>query len=346
MAFTAQEGPRTGERRSPGTRSGLHQALARQRDLEPRRLYAVFVGLGVLETAADNSAFALLPSVVADEQLDRANARIVSAQLVADEFVGPPLGGFLFGVAAALPILFDAATFAGAAICVLLLRGRFREHTERGTSRTTVWRDVASGARWLRRHPLLKWLTVMFGLVSIAYMIPFSVLVLFAQDRLGLREVGYGFLLAASALGGLLGTAVAERARRRLGRGTTTLAAVTLGGLAYLVIATTTNVVLVGAMLALCIFHAVVWSVSVTSLRQELIPDDLRGRVNGAHKTIGLIGLTCGAPIGGLLAAEFGLTAPFWVAGALLLVVALAFLRVLDNAAIERARSAKRAHSM
>ncbi|WP_420852686.1 MFS transporter [Saccharomonospora piscinae] len=60
-------------------------------------LYAVFVGLGVLETAADNSAFALLPSVVADEQLDRANARIVSAQLVADEFVGPPLGDSCLG---------------------------------------------------------------------------------------------------------------------------------------------------------------------------------------------------------------------------------------------------------
>jgi predicted MFS family arabinose efflux permease len=143
-----------------------------------------------------------------------------------------------------------------------------------------------------------------------------------------------------SALGGLLGTAVAERARRRFGRGTTTLAAVALGGVAYLVIAATTHVVLVAIMLALYIFHAVVWGVSVTSLRQELIPDELRGRVNGANKTAGLLGLTCGALAGGLLAAAFGLAAPFWVAGTLMLLVAAGFRRVLGNASIERARSA------
>jgi MFS family permease len=115
---------------------------------------------------------------------------------------------------------------------------------------------------------------------------------------------------------------------------------VVIGGCSYLVVALSTNVVLVGAMLALYIFHSVMWSVSVTSLRQELIPAELRGRVNGANKTIGLLGLSSGSLIGGWLASTFGLTAPFWVAGTLLLTVAVGFTPLVNNAAIGRACTA------
>lgn len=68
-------------------------------------LYAAYAVIGTLESAADNAAVSLVPGLVQKGKLDTANGRISAAQLVADEFAGPPLGGFLFAIAAAAPRL-------------------------------------------------------------------------------------------------------------------------------------------------------------------------------------------------------------------------------------------------
>ena len=162
-------------------------------------LYSVFLFLGVSETLFDSASLAILPAVVRKEDLERANGRLTTAQLVADEFVGPPLGGFLFAAAAALPFLLDAGSFAAAAVLVLTLRGRFR--AERGTpSSSTVLGESREGVGWLARHRLLRALAAMLGLASVAYMLTFSILVLFARDVLDLGETGYGVLLSLMAL--------------------------------------------------------------------------------------------------------------------------------------------------
>ena len=89
-------------------------------------LYAVFFVLGTAETLFDNASQAILPAVVDREKLEKANGRLFGAQLVANEFAGPPLGGILFAAAAAAPFLLDAGTFAAAAALVLAMRGSFR----------------------------------------------------------------------------------------------------------------------------------------------------------------------------------------------------------------------------
>ncbi|RII85168.1 MFS transporter, partial [Clavibacter michiganensis] len=76
-------------------------------------------------------------------------------------------------------------------------------------SRPSVFREAAAGERWLAGHRVVGSLALIGGLASVGYMLPFSVLVLFAGERLGLDAAGYGVLLAASALGGLAGSAIA-----------------------------------------------------------------------------------------------------------------------------------------
>ncbi len=303
-------------------------------------LYAVFVGLGLLETVADNTGFSVLPSLVTKEHLDRANSQLTAAQLVADEFVGPPLGGFLFGIAAALPILLDAASFAGAALCFLGLRGNFRGHLATRQTQSGIRRDIVEGGHWLVQHRLLRSLSIMSALTNLCYMIPFSILVLFAREILHLSDTGYGLLLAGSAIGGLAGSALAGTARRKLGRGWTISGSLLLGAASYLVIALTSSALLVGFMLAIYTFHSVVWSLTVTSLRQVLIPDELRGRASGVNKLLALAGLSLGSLLGGILAARFGLAAPFMIAGVLLVVTAAVFLPFINNLTIEEACAA------
>ena len=66
-------------------------------------LYLVAFALGVGETLFDTAAQSVLPTVVRGNDLSRANGRLMAAEVITNRFVGPPLGGFLVGVAMALP---------------------------------------------------------------------------------------------------------------------------------------------------------------------------------------------------------------------------------------------------
>ena len=78
-------------------------------------LVIVSFALGMAETVFDNASQAILPSLVADDALETANGRLEGAEIVANQFVGPPLGAWLFGLAASAPFFLDAGSFAFAA---------------------------------------------------------------------------------------------------------------------------------------------------------------------------------------------------------------------------------------
>lgn len=299
-------------------RGGLLVALAAAFALDLGSLpllYAVFGAIGVLETVADNAALSALPTVVGPADLDRANGRIVATQLVADEFVGPPLGAFLFAVALALPIAVTGGLYAAAGLFFLALPRR-QSAVVRATEdrRPSFWREAAHGAAWMRGQRIVGGLALTSGLASIAYMMSFSILVLYATQTLGLSAAGYGILLAVSALGGLLGSALAAPLRRAIGYRRTVPASLALGSATMAGLFFTTNAYLAAALLVAYILHATVWGISSISLRQRLVPDGLRGRANSISKLSGLIGLALGALAGGQLAKAYGLHVPFGVA--------------------------------
>ncbi|MCR2824296.1 hypothetical protein NQ160_01995 [Microbacterium sp. zg.Y909] len=157
-------------------------------------------------------------------------------------------------------------------------------------------------------------------------MLPFSILVLFAEERLGLNATGYGLRLAFSALGGLFGSFLAPRLRTWLGYRWTIVASLLLGALTLGGLAVTTDPIVAGVLLALYILHAVVWSICALSLRQRLVPDALLGRVGGAARVLGLLGLAAGSALGGMLGA-IDLSIP--VAGGAVVFVGCCLLAVI-----------------
>jgi len=281
-------------------------------------LYVVLAGVGILETAADNAALSILPSVVPANKLDQANSRISAAQLLADEFTGPPLGGFLFALGVAVPVLAAGGLYAAAGFFFLALPRR-GVVTSLPSPRRSVFREAADGARWLRGHRLLRGLAAVGGLASVAYMMPFSILVLYAQESLGLGPAGYGLILAVSALGGLVGSIITAPLSSRAGYGWTIVGSLCLGAASMFALAFVRTPWLAAALLAAYIMHSVVWGICVSSLRQRLVPEHLRGRVNASAKVLGLIGLTVGAALGGFLASSLSLSVPFLASGTLFL---------------------------
>lgn len=280
-------------------------------------LYVAFALVGVMEIAADNAAISVLPDLVKPDGLDRANGRIATAQLVADEFVGPPFGGFLFALAVAAPLAATGGLYAAAGLVFLAIPRQPRPAVteEASVKRSSMWRDAAAGARWISGQRVLLGLAITGGLASVAYMMTFSIIVLYATDTLGVTPTGYGVILAVSSLGGLLASTSTAKMRRVLGYRALVPCALALGAITMLGLFFTTSPFVAALLLAAYIFHVTVWNICVVSLRQRLVPDVMRGRQNSLFKLSGLIGLVVGAAIAGPIASAAGLATPFGIAG-------------------------------
>jgi MFS family permease len=296
-------------------------------------LYAVALLLGTAETIYDTCAQSILPQVVARDQLPRANGRLIAAELTANEFVGPPLGGLLVAAGVAAAFATPAALWAAAVGPLLLLRGSFA--VPRTEERTTVRADVAEGLRYLWRHRLLRTLAGMTGLFNFATNATFAVFVLYAvgpDSAMGLTEVTFGLLFATIAAGNLIGALLADPIIRRLGRSRSLFLGI-LGGVGTVGIAAVTTIPLVIATAFLIggLTNAL-WNVVAVSLRQRITPDRILGRINSSYRLVAWGTRPLGAAAGGLLGELLGLRAVFAVAAALILVTLLAMTQVTDTA--------------
>lgn len=279
--------------------------------------------LGTAEIFADVGSSSLLPRLVRRQDLGIANARMQGAHLLTNQLLAPPIGAFLFAVGMALPFALDAACFALGA--VLVSRMVLPPSDAPARAPTTIRADMAEGLRWLVAHPPMRTLALTIVAFNVTYGAAWSVLVLYADERLGMDAVGFGLITTAVAVGGLVGTTIYGRLERRFALGDIMRVGLLIETATHLVLALTTSPIV--ALLTMVLFgaHAFVWGTTSTTVRQRAVPDALLGRVTGVY-TVGLVGgIVVGTPIGGLLARAFGITAPFWFGflGSALLVAVL-----------------------
>lgn len=278
--------------------------------------------LAALGTLFDASAFAILPSVVAPVRLPDANGRLQAGTALASGFIGAPLAGILFAVAATLPFAIDAGTFAIAAILALTLPAA-TPYDGPKPARRAVWREAGDGLRWIGRDPTLRLITALTAVTNLATSGLIAVIVLYALEVLGVTEAGYGLFMAAAVLGGLLGGLTAGRIATCLGtlpglRWVLLLETVALGGLAI------SRHPVPGAV-ALAVFSAgtAIWNALWSAYGQRNVPAEMLGRVGSAQRTAGLLAAPLGAALAGLAAEAYGLGPVVYAAAALFALVTL-----------------------
>jgi MFS family permease len=284
-------------------------------------LAALFV-LGTAETFADSASSTLIPGLVSRDDLGIANSRMQGAFLLMNQLAMPPIGAFLFAVGMALPFATNAAAFALGALLVSRVVTSARERSGDGSG---LRAEMVEGIRWLVAHPPMRTLALTILTFNVTYGAAWSVLVLYAGDRLGMNEVGFGLLTTAVAVGGIVGMLAYGRLERRFSLGDIMRVGLLIETGTHLMLALTTSAAVALATLAVFGAHAFVWGTTSTVVRQRAVPDELLGRVGGVYRVAIMGGLVIGTPLGGLLARTFGITAPFWFAfaGSALLVAIL-----------------------
>jgi MFS family permease len=306
--------------------------------------------LGTAETFADLASTSLLPRLVPRASLGLANTRLQSAHLLVNQLIGPPIGAFLFVAGMAIPFAADAVCFAFGAVLASRIASsavsaqRVAPDAQTGSAAlASVWSDLVDGFRWLRAHPPMRTLALTIVAFNVTFGAAWSVLVLYAMDRLGMDSVGFGLLTTASAIGGIIGTAAYGALERRFSLAQLMRAGLLIETGTHLVFALTRSPAVALATMVVFGAHEVVWWTTSTTVRQRAVPDELMGRVGGIY-TVGLTGgIVVGTPIGGLLARSFGLTAPFWfgfVGSAILVAVLWRELRHIAHAGAVRPEAA------
>ncbi len=277
-------------------------------------VYAALIALGLLATTevfADNTSATLAPMLVGRDDLALANARLQTGFITLNQLAGPPIGAALFAIGAAWP--FAGETLLVAAAVVMLTRLRLPPHGA-VTASHGILTDIAEGFRWTVRHPAVRTLVLTILIFNVTFGAAWSVLVLYATQRLGLGSVGFGLLSTVSAAGGLLGTALYGWITRRVSLGNVMRAGLIIETLTHLGLALTRSGWVASAIFFVFGAHAFVWGTTSITVRQRAVPTELQGRVNSVN-TIGVFGgLVIGSAVGGVLATHFGVVAPFWFA--------------------------------
>jgi predicted MFS family arabinose efflux permease len=244
---------------------------------------------------------AAVPTLVDQDRITEANGRL-NATYAAATIVGPMLAGLVshaFGPTTAIGI--DAATFAVSALGVALIH--FRPSPRAATNPRT---DFLVGLRFLIRHPALRALTVLLTLQIFLTAGLDDVFIYFLKHNLGQDDRAVGYVLAVAGTGSIVAALIVARARRWLGFGACWIGASALGGLALTFIGVSHTVTLLAALVTVFAFSLGVGGVCSMSLRQQVTPNELLGRVTAAFWTVHYALAPAGAALLTALAAHLG----------------------------------------
>ncbi|MFI6261387.1 MFS transporter [Micromonospora sp. NPDC051006] len=298
------------------------------------QVWLIFVVLPICEAAGmlfQVAAVTAVRNLVDRDRITEANGRL-QATYAAAAVGGPLLAGVVsarFGPTAAIAI--NAASFAlsAAGLWLVRLRQPARDGTALGEGVSRRERPLAeflAGARFLWRQPVLRSLTV---LLSVFIFLTFGftdVLIYHVKHDLGGSDGTVGTVLGLAALGTIAGALLAAPLRRRRGFGVTWVGAISLCGLALVGIGVAGTVPAVTVLTAVYLCGVSVGGICSMSLRQEITPDHLLGRVTSAfwstHYSLG----PAGAAALTWATSRFGVTPVALVAGGGCLLIAIAGL--------------------
>ena len=320
-------------------------------------LWSLFIAtlvFGLGETLFDNATNAVIPGVVRRDQLDRANGWMQAAQITIDSFIATPIAGVLFAVSLALPLWAGSAAYLIPIVLAILLpisaarplRGMRSESGGAGDAGGSG--DLAAGAvadpitdvpapapistrealLYLWRHRYLRTMVVFTSIIGSALSFAQAVIILFFLDTMGVTVAAIGFVTAGIGIGALAGSLIAPRLVARFGRGRVMFGAILAGGATLVLTGLAPEAWTAVGAFALSAGSVSVWNVPWGSLRQQIVPGEIFGRVLGVIRTL-TWGLFPVATLVGGWVGRFDLRLPFWIGGGVIVVVAIAAIPLL-----------------
>ncbi|MFF1558541.1 MFS transporter [Streptomyces sp. NPDC058279] len=321
-------------------------------------LYLVTAPVGVLTSFFDVAYVTAVPRLAPPEDLTRANGRLTST-FAFGTLLGPVIAGAVTaGVGPAWALGLDGVTFLISAVSLVFVRfgprpGAAREPAGARERAGAGARERAGGPapgaagmvremfvvgfRFLWAHPLLRPLTVLLTLLTFITVGSTDLLIFRVEHDLHQGSATLGYVMATSALGTLVGAFTAGPLRRTLGFGACWLGSVAVIAVSFAGIGVSRSVPVIAVLAALFMFGLTLGGVCSMTLRQEVTPEPLLGRVTAAFWTVHNASGPAGAALLTALAQRHGVPAVSLAGGAFCLLIVGAGLAGPLRASVPRA---------
>lgn len=293
------------------------------------------------EILVDPSLVAYVPRLVYDEQLDTANGRIASVEIVTNDFAGGPVGAMAFAFAPWLPFVLDGCSYLGSLVPFRRLPsspGRSTVEPVPGGAGPRLRKEAAEGFRFLRRHAVLWPVTVATMVYYAGAATGLSLLVLLVRDTADGPVWSFGLVLACGAIGAFAGASIGGRVSARFGVRATLTVATLAEGVALASMAASTSVFVLAAVWLLAGLPAGVRIPVARSLQQRLTPNHLLGRVNVSARMFTRGVIVSGALVAGSVASWLGLRTTFVLAGCVVMLAGAIMTRALRDDSVDVTR--------
>lgn len=268
-------------------------------------IYAVAFVASTLTIVFEACEFAAMPNLARGADLAVLNGRVQSSYSIA-AVIGPLLAGVLINlVSAPIVILLDGITFALSAWTVAAIQTGFNAAVSEPTA-SSVLDDVRAGLRYVFGHPVLRTIAIMLAIVNFLSITTNAQLVLFATQQFQASGTEIAWLYAAESLGMGVFALVVAPLRRRLPFATVALGSLALYGALIAAFALNSSYPVALVLWALCGGAIIVFNVAASSLRQQIVPDAMLGRVMTIASVLAWSTIPVGALAGGLLVDRTG----------------------------------------
>lgn len=281
---------------------------------------------GTCEVIADTTAQTLIPKMLEKDELERGNSRLYLAETIVQDFIGGPTGGFLYGIAIGIPLVFSSAGYFVACGLILLIPIQaIHDKAELDAKKSTQEQFIESikfGIKYLYNHQQMRHLVLMTTSIGFWFNFGSATMILFMLKTLHLKPAYFGLVVAIQGSGSIIASLTAAKVSERFGRGRVMGFSMVVQCALWIATAFLTNIVpfvLTGIIMA---GLGTYWNILIMATYQELIPNHLYGRIHGTRRTLVWGMMPFGSLLGGYV-STFGLRIPIFIGGVAGVIISL-----------------------
>ncbi len=272
-------------------------------------LMAVAVIEGVLEVVSGLAERSCVGSIVRQDQVSSALAR-TEARTHVVLVAGRPLGGLLFGFGPIFPFLADAASFVYSVLVLFGLKdnelmGKAVEAPRVSPPADNLVTEIREGLHWIHEDKFARMAILSFSTGTLLFQALIMVFLGEAHSR-QLSPLAIGMVLAASGVGGALGSVVAKRLLPRIGYAWVLIqTSIWVIGFAFLILPAGRQFLCTAIIMAILGLTGALGNIALdTHLMQA--SQQMLARVTSASRLAAFAACGIGPILGGVLAQEFG----------------------------------------
>jgi MFS family permease len=279
-------------------------------------VYVIAFGMSVGAVFFNPSAGSVLPTLVRRDALVAANTGIWTAAVLSQVVLAPTAGlaVAVFGYTPAFAL--NAFSYA---VSALVLRKLRVPALPDAVPRRRLWTEARAGVAIVLEHRTLRALAAGQLLAALSAGATSALLVVLAEEHLGVDGRGYGMLIGAIGVGAALGPLVLLRLIRDPSRPVFVFAPFGLRGLVDLVLAASAAVPVAVASLVAYGVGTSTGAVTFNSMLQAQAPEQARGRIFASMDVLWQGGRLLSLAAGGVLADMYGIQVVYYLGGMLLL---------------------------